>query len=208
MSLWVFGIIQYGIAIWGWASIYVLLPSWKCLMSRYKKKKLSVQHQGHILWVTGLVRTGANRQLVDFPQGKSYQKAIEINKNSKEMFTLFCFLLNTGWIQGMHEINIWHIDHKLDACLERWTTLRTTSEITTKGRPILYFYLGPLKSNLVSEHVKELQEFLLKHYWKVRWHCMTDLEEHFNFFGSYLQLRNKINVYRHTQYIVNIVYFF
>lgn len=55
-------------------------------------KKLPVQHQGHILWDIGLVRTGTIGQLGDFSQGTSCQEAIEINEKERKGHFVLLFV--------------------------------------------------------------------------------------------------------------------
>lgn len=56
------------------------------------RKKMPVEHQGHIWQDIGLGRTGPVGQLGDFSQRKSCQEAIDINENERKGHSVLLFV--------------------------------------------------------------------------------------------------------------------
>lgn len=125
------------------------------------KKKLPVQHQGHILWHIGLVKTGAVAWLGDFSQRTSCQESIEINEKERKGHFVPLFVEN--WLSSRHawNPNLPYRQTVKDRIVKNdGLSGGLTAKLWESRDQYLIFSLVSLKSILGSAR-KELLKFLL-----------------------------------------------
>lgn len=177
-----FGTMQYAKAIWGWDCMLALAVS-KMLTVKIRKK-MQVEHQGHIWWDIGLGRTGATGQLGDFFTEKilSGGNRHKWKWKKKPLCSALCSIPTEFKACMKSKSGVYTVK-------ERWAVLRSNSKIMTKQRPIPHILFGLTWSPSLDLHVgKNCWIFcwsIQRKQGDITWQASRNT---LNFIGSYLQL--------------------